>query len=650
MPDDNFDPDSPLLGSTERIVQLSERDVAAQIPINFVTHPTVSLAAACFGNGVYEDQAAKDCISNLLAVGYRRLIVDLYWSTDRSQWTFCPVAIPLNVAGATMVSASTMASAPAATLTSGNMDGSTTTASSTASTTSAAILEDVSETSASQERRCDPSVSTTDAYTAQTTVSSTTDSSGSRLYKLGPYSCTQTLGLQTMVDLFYEYFRDTENTLDAYPLYVIFNIHAPSVADAPESPAPSISGSKLPASSQLIGSIMDDTLGTYVYSPPELYHDRADLNRTWFSVVIDDQPITEYFTLKKNRGGFYSSPDGWPCENYLQGVKAKRLLLGWGSVDPQMQGYNFTGDASRIFPQNYLTSGIQTTSTGDRLQSGCLYNPNTISVAQVNSSWAGSNQLTVPSLENEKFSLGNLTLLVQNLTACGISPTLNTTLFDKTANTQVDTYRNVSLSTTWSWAVGEPRNASSSGGDDDDNSGTYDRCAIMDVTLAGHWRAADCAAERHVACRVGNAPYNWTLTDNKVPYTSATDACSDQDASFSVPRTGLENTYLYYYLISQRKDAINPSSDDADKREVWLNFNSLDVNSCWVTGGPNVSCPYTVNSNELERRTVLVPTIAGVVVLVITALTLFVKCNANRRNSRRKKRVIEGWEYEGVPS
>ncbi|KAL1883634.1 hypothetical protein Plec18167_002641 [Paecilomyces lecythidis] len=647
MAEDNFDPNSPLLDSADRIIQLSERDVSAQIPLNFVTHPAVSLAAACFGNGVYEDQAAKDCMSNLLTVGYRRLIIDLYWSTDRSQWTFCPVAIPLNIAGATMAPASTMASAPAATLTSGNMDGSTSTASSTQATTSATLSESNSEASAPQERRQATSPSA-DVYSAQTTVSSTTDSSGSRLYKLGPYSCTQTLDLQTMVDLFLEYFKETENTIDAYPLYVIFNLHAPSVADAPKSPAPSISGSALPNSSQLIGSIMDGALGTYMYNPPELYHDRSNLNSSWFSGVEEDRPIAEYFTLKKDAGGSYSSPDGWPCENYLQSVKAKRLLLGWGSVDPQMQGYNFTGDADHIFPPNYLTSGIQTTSTADRLQSGCLFDANTISVAQVNSSWAHSNQLTIPDLGNEQFSLGNLTLLVQNLTSCGISPTLNTTLFNQTANSQVDTYRNVSLSTTWSWAVGEPHNATTF--DDDGNNNTDDRCAIMDVTLTGHWRATDCVAERHVACRFGNAPYNWTLTDDKVPFAGAADACSDQNASFSVPRTGLENTYLYNYLISHRKDAINPSSDDADQREVWLNFNSLDVKSCWVMGGPNVSCPYTVNSNEIERRTVLVPTIAAVVVLVITALTLFVKCNANRRNSRRKKRVIEGWEYEGVPS
>jgi hypothetical protein len=145
-----------------------------------------------------------------------------------------------------------------------------------------------------------------------------------------PSSCTQTLGLPAMIDLFLEYFQETGNTLDAFPLYVIFNLHAPAVADAPESPAPSISGTDLPSSTQLVGSLMDATLGTYIYGPPELERERANVNRSWFSVATDDQPIAEYFTMEEASDGTYRSPDGWPCENYLQGVKAKRLLLGWG--------------------------------------------------------------------------------------------------------------------------------------------------------------------------------------------------------------------------------------------------------------------------------------------------------------------------------
>jgi hypothetical protein len=121
-------------------------------------------------------------------------------------------------------------------------------------------------------------------------------------------------------------------------------------------------------------------------------------------------------------------------------------------------------------------------------------------------------------------------------------------------------------------------------------------------------------------------------------------------STFAVPRTGLENTYLYRHLLSLPETKIDLGSTDPILREVFVNFNSMDVTSCWVSGGYGATCPYASDPQQLERRTVLVAAIAGIIVLIITALTFFVKCNANRRNSRRRKRVIGGWEYEGVPS
>ncbi|KAL2008762.1 hypothetical protein VTN00DRAFT_6956 [Thermoascus crustaceus] len=641
---DNYDPDSPLLGALWRVVELSERDVSAQIPINFVTHPSVSLSAACFGNGIYEDQAATKCIANLLTVGYRRLIVDLYWSPERQQWTFCPVAVPLNVVGASTQETTPVSSASPAVLSAGEISDVITTAEGSAqSSTTGPSPTSTSEISGEKERRQAGGPTTTSPDAVQGAVMAS-GPSRSPVYKLGPYSCTQSLDVVTMINILVEYFQETEDTVRAHIIYLDLNLHAAASAETPDQPAPSLSGAQLPPESMLIGSLMDASLSTYIYSPPQLLRDRSNLNHSWYSVLEKDMPIAEYFITEEDSNGYYSTPDGWPCENYVQEVKAKRLLLGWGSVDPQIEGYNFTSDSDVIFPQHYLRSNIDIKADPDEsLQSGCLFKPGVTDVAGVNSSWAVSSGIPVPTGANLTDSLMRLSSLVRNLTACGISPTLNDTLFGKTADSDVGLYRNVSLSSTWSWAFGEPRNSSSQATDSND-----DRCAIMDVTRSGHWRAAACAEERHAACRVGNSPYKWVLTSNKVSYLAAQNECPE-DTEFSVPRTGLENMYLYNYLLSQPKDMINPSDDDTDKREVWLNFNSLDVESCWVTGGPNVTCPYAISS-DTQRRTVIVPTIAAIVILIITALTLFVKCNANRRNSRRKKRVIEGWEYEGVPS
>lgn len=224
---------------------------------------------------------------------------------------------------------------------------------------------------------------------------------------------------------------------------------------------------------------------------------------------------------------------------------------------------------------------------------------------------------------------------------------LNTTLFGETADTNVDHYRNISLSTGWAWAIGEPQGASTGGGTE--NTPSFDRCAIMDLSSQGRWRATNCSVTRRGACRIGNSPFSWTLSNATAEYANVSDTCPP-GSTFAVPRTGLENTYLYKYLLTQPETTINPASTDPTLREIYIDFNSIDVTSCWVSGGPETKCPYGSDPQQLERKTVLVAAIAGIVICIITALTLFVKCNANRRNSRRRKRVIEGWEYEGVPS
>ena len=172
----------------------------------------------------------------------------------------------------------------------------------------------------------------------------------------------------------------------------------------------------------------------------------------------------------------------------------------------------------------------------------------------------------------------------------------------------------------------------------------------MDMSLNGRWRVANCTDVRHAACRVGSLPFTWELSPTVHDYAGAySDACQG-DTSLGVPRTGLENTYLHRFLQNQSTELLDPSSDDPAMREVWIDFNSRDIASCWVSGGPEAECPYASDPQQLERRTVLVAAVAGIVICVIAALTLFVKCNANRRNSRRRNRIMQGWEYEGVPS
>lgn len=586
----------------------SERDVAGQIPLNFVTTSAVSLRAACFGNGIFDRDSAGKCISNLLEVGYRRFVVDLYWSAERRSWNFCPVTIPNEEPRVTVSSTSTSSA--------------TATASSSTTTTVGA------------------------PHGTATVVS---DSSGSQLYQLGPYKCSDYLYLSDMIDVFLDFFKSTTSQLNVYTRFISFNLHAAASAESPTEPAAKVSGNDLPSLSERIDNMIDDRLYSYIYTPSQLADERTDLNKSWYKVDDGYKPITEYFTIHEDEDGKQSTPDGWPCTKYIQLAEEERLLLEYGSIDPQMEDYSFDDDQDIIFPPGYITSTAPLSIVDDGIESGCFYDTEADKVSQVNSSWALSNSLPVPQTSNRTQFQGELASIVTNVTACGLTPFINSTLLNSTADKDYDVYRNATLSSGWAWAIDEPRNSEVT---DNIHEPSKDRCAIMDLSLNGRWRVEECGKLRRGACRVGNDPFTWTISVAENNYPDAYNHGCPEGTTLGVPRTALENTYLYRHATdrSSTGGGMDPSSPDSQMREIWLDFNSLDIASCWVSGGPDAGCPYASDPQQLQKRTVLVAAIAGIVICIITALTLFVKCNTNRRNSRRSKRVIQGWEYEGVPS
>jgi len=588
----------------------SERDVAGQIPLNFVTNPAVSLSAACFGNHVYDKEDAAKCFSNLLAVGYRRFVVDLYWSVTRRSWSLCPVSVPVE--------------------------------------SDATLSEETSTVSMSSETSTITTAETTTATSADpATITGYEDSHGDTLYGLGQYKCTDGLDPYTLAEVLVGYFEDTNSQLTVYTSYLVLNLHVAASDSTPDEPASAITGGDLPKKSERAGLLLGTALEDFIYSPVQLATDRSNLNDSWYQVDQSYMPITEYFTIHENEAGQQSTPDGWPSSKYIQLAKRDRVLIEYGTVDPQLADYDLTADSNMIFPAGYLTAGTNVSATTNgTLTSGCRYEPGATDVSQANSSWAVSSGIPVPGGLSVDDTMASISDVISNITACGLSPTLNTTLFGSTADTQIEYYRNVSISTSWAWAVGEPHGADYAGGD---GAPKYDRCAVMDLTLEGHWRSTNCTEERRAACRIGNSPFSWVLSNTPAYFSNVSDTCPE-GSSFAVPRTGLENQYLYKHLLSLPEDKIDPESSNTLLREIYVNFNSIDVTSCWVSGGYGSLCPYAANPQQLERRTVLVSAVAGIIILVIAALTFFVKCNANRRNSRRRKRAIDGWEYEGVPS
>jgi hypothetical protein len=295
--------------------------------------------------------------------------------------------------------------------------------------------------------------------------------------------------------------------------------------------------------------------------------------------------------------GIVSSQDGWPTEFYAEFSKGKRLLLGWGSVDPQMTGYNFTGDEPYLFPNGYIQDLAQNVSSSSQgvLTSGCFFQSDTEDLSRINSSWANDANLLgfdyPTSMASDVTPLLNLTT---NTTSCGISPNLNVTLLNATAHDDPEPYKEYVYATIWSWAPGEPKNSSS------DVSDSLFRCATSNIDLGGRWIVNDCSQKYYTACRASGQPYNWTIATYPVSYSYASQTCPS-NYSFGAPRTALENSYL--------TQAMRDSHRDYDGNGVWVDFNSLDYQDCWVTGGPNATCPYKQTSTgeyDLKKNTVLV--------------------------------------------
>src|SRR6266480_2713089 len=319
-------------------------------------------------------------------------------------------------------------------------------------------------------------------------------------------------------------------------------------------------------------------------------------------------PIVEYFDTTLNSENILTTTNGWPSESYVEFSKQYRLIVGYGSIDPQVAAYNFSGDENTMFAHNDFASAQTVTYGAGHVEQGCFFNNDTTTIAASNNSWAVTTNLQIPTVAISNDNLSSLS----NLTSCGISPLLNDTLSNTTTADQTITpYQSIAYNSIWSWFTGEPRNVSSS----EPNSNLI-RCALLDETLGGRWRVADCTEKHLAACRAANSPYVWRLSSSRGTYSSSSNSCP-AGTSFEAPRTGLENAHLFavamQYLTSDKSDM-----------GFWINFNSLDVEGCWVSG-VNASCPYS-ESRDLSNRTVVIPTVAAVIVFLIAVLTLFVKC------------------------
>lgn len=660
----------------------------------------MSLTAACFTNfngtgaAVYDLQRGKKCLANLIASGYKKFTIDVYWTgVDGFErgWGLCPMA--------------TRSSVP---------------------TNNAHVSNDSSTASSdgggdTDTRSTGPSASPSLSARLATRASSppVTDNN---------YKCSSNLGIDDVLRVFSDYFQQSEDTLHAKLLYAVVNMRSaklpsssesssPTSSSSSSSPTPSDQPDNLPSQKELLGPIFHSQVGQYMYTSDMLKSDRANLNRSWFAHLLP--PIAEYMATSPEGSEAsrmrtpVSTKDGWPCEVYVVYQLAKRFLVAWGDIDEDMEGYDFDGDTGILFQPKSLSNEKNTTIAGDnrshsgggsgKITSGCLFNQSSTAVDTSNEqSWTESTKVAAGSNLNNKNSNSTFSpSLVSHLVDCGLSPSIIHPISNTSADRDPSTYLTFIKDATWSWAPGEPVNSdpvlksddarcatldvksgtsgsigSGAGNnnkhnekkteedgdgdgdndDDDEDSGNSIHNKQNEAQKAGNkniyhangrWRASDCSRRLFGACRVGNEPFKWTISAKQSRYADVQQHCP-KGTSFAVPRTALENRYLHAFLKNEAAKDKNNNYDGNDP--VWLDLNSLQVDHCWVSGGADAKCTYSVRTTaDSNRRNVIVPTVAVIIVLAITAATLLVKCHENSRRQRRN-RVIKGWEYEGVPS
>ena len=675
VPSSNAEPVAPWSTAL-----LAQRDVSQQIPINFVTNPAISLATACFGEGRYEDDAAKICVSNLLAVGFRRLLVDVFWDASRHVWSLCPVQVPSSSSEVTPSSTAQVSSASSAHISSVQLSNPSKAARADAPSTASsftALLEarQISPTPASSGTFGVSFSAVSDSRSTISTIPSRLATSTSAvapsasvisspsgpLYQLGPYTCTSSIQLPLLASIMSEFLDGSDTTLSAFMQYLQINVHAAASVEHPTEPAQAVEDSDLPGSGNLLSDIVAGSLSTILYTPSNLFSERENLNASWYSALEDHLPDSNYFKSEEGPGGISTSSDGWPCEAYVEMERYHRLFISFGSIDSQMSGYNSDGDSATIFAPGYMQHDQTTTfSSAGQITSGCFFDQNRNTIVSTNNSWAFSD-IAIPS----EHSAANFS--ISNLTSCGISPLLNRPFLNTTADndTSISSYTSYALSTIWSWAPNEPVNSSIFSSYyaslSNQPSPAQFRCAAFNALSSppGRWHVADCTGRHYAACRSNTNPYSWSISSYRGGYTEVNDNCPS-DSTFAVPRTAMENSYLLSTLRATRPDILvgtssgdpdGDSNDDPSSGVVWINFNSLGTANCWVAG-VNQTCPYVAVDGADRRRQVIVPTVAAVIVLFLGVLTMFVKCAANRQSSkrRRKRKGEGGWDYEGVPS
>lgn len=387
--------------------------------------------SACFADQLYEDGSAIGCLSNLLAVGFRRFEIDAYWDASRHVWSLCPVELgdirPDQLSLPSLALRDTFEAPHEPAVASPHLlvrqDDSST-----------EILAPSLSTQSNSETLSSPSTTATLDSGATTAGDGTPEPTAvagpGTAIDTGGYSCTTSATLQLLLQVLSSHLDSTQTNVNATVSYLILNLHQAASASGQTSNLTM----DLPRGNNSLGSILlspTTNISNYLYTPQDLNEQRADLNASfrWFSVNPTRETESAYFNVNRS-GGNAVTLDGWPAESFVEMTQAKRLLVGVSHVQPELRQYNLTADGTLLFSSGDL--GVPRSveiDTDGQISNGCFFDADTLDVSNVNNSWAavGLNSTTVSGLAS------NLAA-ANNLTHCGIAPILNRTLGGTTAD------------------------------------------------------------------------------------------------------------------------------------------------------------------------------------------------------------------------
>ncbi|KAI9277154.1 hypothetical protein BDA99DRAFT_495024 [Phascolomyces articulosus] len=623
----------------------TQRDIGLNVTIDRWLWPAIDLRSAYFGND-YSAQKLSH-VEDIIYMGYRRLVVDIYWDPDRHTWQLCPVKLPSSALSRKSKRSDNKVS-PTTTPSSSPLVG-------------AAKKNNHNNSSTSLHRAAS---STTGRIVNNLIPISTED------VDIGQYKCAPWYTFQQFLDSVNHYLTATDITTapsETSLLFLVLNLHQLTSSNNNSNDGAGDNDS--------LGEIIRSTIvGTdrntsRLYTPNDLIRNRQNLTASFDPQQREGSTLQEEDSLPifDPNAGELNSDSAWPTFIYLI-QRDIQLLVGFGYNElPTNTNYNhLQQDEDTIFNSTQLGAGwymnqvnltdmevsgwadcsrpsnntyVLPTSTGN-VTSGTSPSEEPMSSDDTILSWSW---VYMNDWNNAPFSYNTTLKAVQ----CGYSPyfTMQNYTDDNSDYSTNDTTHladNI-LGTIWSWDIGEPKISSNP------------HCAMIQ-RWNGRWRAGDCTELLRVACRHKDDPNKWLLTQTYVSYDRAFSACPD-DYVFDCPRIPQQNRML---LNSLAQDFEQNGAKDEDTRNIlhhlfWINLNSGNNGSCWVVGLFSTCWWMTDNANVFQKL-IRTSAIAGAIVLILVGIFTWIKCARwwrTRKAQIRKnfiKDLLARREYVTVPA